>query len=64
MYSSYSFTTSALDGERGQRHAPAALYTGESILGTHYTGDWVGSRARLDTEDRGKVLLPLPRIEP
>jgi hypothetical protein len=26
MYSSYSFTTSALDGVSGQRHAPAALY--------------------------------------
>jgi hypothetical protein len=24
-YSSYSFTTSALDGVSGQRHAPAAL---------------------------------------
>jgi hypothetical protein len=27
MYSSYSFTTSAVDGVRGQRHAPDALYT-------------------------------------
>jgi hypothetical protein len=26
MYSSYSFTTSALDGVSGQRHAPAAFY--------------------------------------
>jgi hypothetical protein len=26
IYSSYSFTTSALDGVSGQRHAPAALY--------------------------------------
>jgi hypothetical protein len=26
MYSSYSFTTSVLDGVSGQRHAPAALY--------------------------------------
>jgi hypothetical protein len=25
-YSSYSFTTSALDGVGGQRHAPSALY--------------------------------------
>jgi hypothetical protein len=25
-YSSYSFSTSALDGVSGQRHAPAALY--------------------------------------
>jgi hypothetical protein len=28
-YSSYSFTTSALDGVSGQRHAPAALYPGK-----------------------------------
>jgi hypothetical protein len=27
MYSSYSFTTSALDGVSGQRHAPTALYS-------------------------------------
>jgi hypothetical protein len=26
MYSSYSFTTSALDGVNGQRQAPAAFY--------------------------------------
>jgi hypothetical protein len=26
MHSSYSFSTSALDGVSGQRHAPAALY--------------------------------------
>jgi hypothetical protein len=26
-YSSYSFTTSALDGVSGQRHAPAAFYS-------------------------------------
>jgi hypothetical protein len=26
VYTSYSFTTSALDGVSGQRHAPAALY--------------------------------------
>jgi hypothetical protein len=29
MYSSYSFTTSALDGVSGQHHAPAALYPRE-----------------------------------
>jgi hypothetical protein len=32
--------------------------------GTHYTGGWVGSRAGLDTEARGKILSPLPGIEP
>jgi len=29
MYSSYSFTTSTLDGVIGQRHAQAALYPRE-----------------------------------
>jgi hypothetical protein len=28
-YSSYSFTTSAVDGVSGQRHSPAALYPGK-----------------------------------
>jgi hypothetical protein len=27
MYSSYSFTTSALDGVNGERHAPSTLYS-------------------------------------
>jgi hypothetical protein len=32
--------------------------------GTHCTGGWVGPRAGLDTEDRGKILSLLPGIEP
>jgi hypothetical protein len=31
---------------------------GERIPGTHCTGGWVGPRAGLDTEDRGKILCP------
>jgi hypothetical protein len=34
------------------------------IPGTHWTGGWVGTRAGLDTVFRGKILLPLPGIEP
>jgi hypothetical protein len=34
-------------GVRGQRHAPAALYSWERP-GTHCTGGWVGPRAGLD----------------
>jgi hypothetical protein len=64
MYSSYSSTTSALDGVSGQRHAPAVLYPGERTPGTHCTGGWVGPRAGLDTKVREKNLLPLPGIEP
>jgi hypothetical protein len=63
MYSSYSFSTSTLDGMSIQNHSPAALYPGEWTSGTHWTGGWVGPRASLDTEARGKIRLPLPRIE-
>jgi hypothetical protein len=44
----------------GQRHPPATLYP----RGTHCTGGWGGPRAGLDTEVRGKILLPLTGIEP
>jgi len=37
----------ALEGDEGQRHAPAALYPRERP-GTHCTGGWVGPRAGLD----------------
>jgi hypothetical protein len=63
-YSSYSFLTSELDGVSGQRHATAELCPGERTPGTHCTGGWVGPRAGLDTEARGKMLLPVPGIEP
>jgi hypothetical protein len=36
---------------------------GERTPGTHCTGGWVGPRAGLDTETRGKILSPLPGIE-
>jgi len=39
--------TSALEGVRGQRHAPAATYPQERP-GTHCTGGWVGLRAGQD----------------
>jgi hypothetical protein len=58
-------------GVSGQRHAPAALTLGERTPGTHCTGGWVGPRAGLDTEDRGKILclcrgsnLDLPVVQP
>jgi hypothetical protein len=62
-YSSYSFSTSALDGVSGQSHAPPALYPWERTPGTHCAGGWMGPRAVLDTEVREKILLPLPGIE-
>jgi len=39
--------TTALEGVRGQRHAPAVLYPRERP-GTHCIGGWVGPRAGLD----------------
>jgi hypothetical protein len=51
-----SFSTSALDGVSGERHAPAALYPYERTPGTHWIGGWVSLRAGLDTDARGKIL--------
>jgi hypothetical protein len=45
-------------GVSGQRHALAALCDGERTPGTHCTGGWVGLRAGLDTEIKGKILCP------
>jgi hypothetical protein len=61
--SSYSFLTSALDRVSGQRHALAATSPRGKDPGTHWTGGWIGLRAGLDTEARGKNHFPLPRIE-
>jgi hypothetical protein len=36
---------------------------GERTPGTHCTGGWVGPRAGLDTEVRGKIISPQPWIE-
>jgi hypothetical protein len=58
-YSSYSFTASALDGgEWSASRLGLAFTPGERTPGTHCTGGWVGPRAGLDTEDRGKILCP------
>jgi hypothetical protein len=43
-------------GVSSQRLALPALYPWEKNTGTHCTGDWVGLRAGLDTEARGKIL--------
>jgi hypothetical protein len=50
-------------GVSGQRHAPAALYPRGKDPGTHCTRGWVGPRAGLDTEAKGKTLSPLPGFE-
>jgi hypothetical protein len=52
-------------GVSGKRHALATLYPqGKDPRVLHCTGGWVGPRAGLDTEARGKIVSPLPRIEP
>jgi hypothetical protein len=56
-YSSYSFLISALDGGEWSESRPGrALPPGERTPGTHCTGGWVGPRAGLDAEARGKIL--------
>jgi hypothetical protein len=51
-------------GVSGHRHASAAFYPRGKDLVIHCTRGWVAPRAGLDTEFRGKTLLPLPGIEP
>jgi hypothetical protein len=58
-YSSYSFSTSALDGGEWSASRPDRAFTpGERTPCTHCTGGWVGPRAGLDTEARGKIVCP------
>ena len=52
--------TAALEGVKGQRHAPDALYPRETP-GTHCTGGWVGPRAGLD---RCRKIFPHPAFDP
>jgi hypothetical protein len=57
MYSSYSFTTSALNGGELSASRPGPRFTpGERTLGTHCSEGWVGPTAGLETEARGKIL--------
>jgi hypothetical protein len=43
-----------------QRYAQARFTPEERIPGTHCTEGWVGPRAGLDTEARGKLISSLP----
>jgi hypothetical protein len=55
-YSSYSFSISGVDMVSGELYAPFALYPRERTPGTHCIGGWVGLRAGLSTEARGRIL--------
>jgi hypothetical protein len=64
-YSSYSFSTSTLDGGVWLASRPGRAFTpGERTPGTHCTGGWVGLRAGLDTETTGKILCPRRESNP
>jgi hypothetical protein len=63
-YSSYSFTTSALNRGVWSASRPGRALPLVKNPGTHCTGGWVGRRAGLVAEVTGKILLPLPGIEP
>jgi hypothetical protein len=58
-YSSYLFTTSALEGVSGQRHVPAALYPRYPLYRT-----LGGPQSRSGHRGYRKNPLPLPGIEP
>jgi hypothetical protein len=63
-YSSYSFLTSALEGGEWSASRPrSALPPEKEPPGTHCTGGWVGPRAGLFAEVRGKILC-LSGIKP
>jgi hypothetical protein len=56
-YSSYSFLTSALDGGQWSLSCPrCTLAPWKGPPSTHCVGGWVGPRAGLDTQARGKIL--------
>jgi hypothetical protein len=63
MYSSYSFTTSGLDGGEWPASCPGRAVPQGKDPSTHWTEDLVDLRAGLDTV-RGKILLPLPGNKP
>jgi hypothetical protein len=61
-YSSYSFTTSALDGSEWSASRPGrALPPGKGLQVPIGQRGWVGPRAGLDTGFKGNILLPCQR---
>jgi hypothetical protein len=55
---SYSFLTSALDGGEWSASRPGRALLPGKDHGTYCTEGWVGPRAGLDTEERGKIHCP------
>jgi hypothetical protein len=52
----YTFLTSALDGSEWSASRPGRFTPKERSAGTHWTEDWVGLRAGLDTVLKRKIL--------
>jgi hypothetical protein len=63
MYSSYSFTTSSLDGGEWSASLPGRALPPGKDPGTHSTGGWVGPR-EFRTQMLEENFLPLTGIEP
>jgi hypothetical protein len=56
------FLISALVGDGGQLHAPAALPPGKETPVTHWLGGWVGTRADMDDVEK-RIFFTLPVLE-
>jgi hypothetical protein len=52
------FLTSALDGGEWSTSHPCCFTPGETALGTHCVGGWVGRRAGLDTRKKRRISYP------
>jgi hypothetical protein len=63
-YISYSFLASALDGGEWSASRPGRALPRGKDPGTQCTGGWVGLRAGLYTEVRGKILCPCRGLNP
>jgi hypothetical protein len=58
----YIFLTSALAGGERSASRPSHITHRERATGTHWTGGWVGPRARLD-DVKNRKFLPSPGLE-
>jgi hypothetical protein len=63
-YSSHSFFTSALDGDGWSTSRHGRSLPRKSTPGTRWVGVWMGLRAGLDVEARGKLICLCQRSNP
>jgi hypothetical protein len=62
IYSSTFFLASALVGGEWSASRTCRFTPGEIARGTHWIGDWVGARVRLDNMEK-RQFLTLPGLE-